>query len=76
MNVNCPLRSGSVRAIDQRDANGNIVRNAAGPPVVAAPLASLAGTQLAYVERAAKASRSYGDLYGQASMRHFISGRI
>lgn len=50
-------------AIYQRDAAGNIVRNAAGAPVVVAPLASLAGTQLAYKERGSSTERSYGDLY-------------
>lgn len=50
-------------AIYQRDAAGNIVRNAAGAPVVIAPLATLAGTQLAYQERGARTERSYGDLY-------------
>lgn len=49
--------------IYQRDSNGNIVRNAAGQPVVIAPLATLAGTKLAYVERGAKTNKSYGDIY-------------
>jgi TonB-dependent receptor len=50
-------------AIYQRDAAGNVVRNAAGQPVVIAPLATLAGTQLAYTDRGARTERSYGDLY-------------
>lgn len=50
-------------AIYQRDAAGNIVRNAAGQAVVIAPLATLAGTQLAYLDRGARTERSYGDLY-------------
>ncbi|MBL9200568.1 MAG: TonB-dependent receptor [Opitutaceae bacterium] len=50
-------------AIYQRDAAGNIVRNAAGQPVAIAALASLAGTQLAYRERGATTERSYGNLY-------------
>ncbi|MES2692556.1 MAG: TonB-dependent receptor, partial [Verrucomicrobiota bacterium] len=50
-------------AIYQRDAAGNIVRNAAGAPIVIAPLATLAGTQLAYKERGISTERSYGDLY-------------
>lgn len=50
-------------AIYQRDAAGNIVRNAAGQPVAIAALATLAGTQLAYRDRGARTERSYGDLY-------------
>ena len=40
----------------QRDAAGNIMRNAAGAPVIAAPVATLAGTRLAYIDRGARAS--------------------
>ena len=50
-------------AIYQRDVAGNVVRNAAGQPQVIAPLASLAGTKLAYSERGLRTLRSYGDLY-------------
>lgn len=50
-------------AIYQRDAAGNIVRNAAGQPVVIVALATLAGTQLAYRERGSSTERSYGNLY-------------
>ncbi|MBM3851818.1 MAG: hypothetical protein FJ399_01540 [Verrucomicrobia bacterium] len=50
-------------AIYRRDAAGNIVRNAAGQAEVIAPLATLAGTQLAYTERGARTERSYGNLY-------------
>ena len=45
-------------AIYQRDVNGNIVRNN-GNPVVIAPLATLAGSRLAYVERGAGTKVSY-----------------
>ncbi len=38
----------------QRDAAGNIVRNAAGQPVSLVNVATLAGTKLAYIERGAK----------------------
>ncbi len=50
-------------AIYQRDAAGNLVRNAAGQPVALAPLATLAGTQLAYRERGARTERAYGAAY-------------
>ncbi|MCX6951248.1 MAG: TonB-dependent receptor [Verrucomicrobia bacterium] len=51
----------------QRDAAGNIVRNAAGAPVIAAPVATLAGTRLAYIERGARIDRSYGGYYPSLS---------
>ncbi len=46
-------------AIYQRDANGEIVRNSAGQPVVIAPLNSLLGSQLAYVERGSSTQSDY-----------------
>ncbi len=49
--------------IYQRNAAGLIVRDGAGRPVVVAPLATLAGTQLAYVERGAKTKKAYGDFF-------------
>jgi len=49
--------------IYQRDSSGAIVRTTAGQPVVIAPLATLAGTKLAYKERATKVNKSYGDFY-------------
>ena len=49
--------------IYQRDAAGNIVRDAAGKPVVIAPLSSLAGSQLAYRERGSHTKKAYGNFY-------------
>src|SRR5262249_58951304 len=46
--------------IYQRNATGQIIRNGAGQPQAIAALSSLAGTQLAYVYRGAKAERIYG----------------
>ncbi len=42
-----------------RNAAGQIERNSAGQPIVIAPLASLAGTQLAYIERGAHVKQTY-----------------
>jgi len=42
----------------QRDASGKILRDSAGRPVVAAAVATLAGTKLAYIERGAHANTS------------------
>lgn len=64
-------------AIYQRDAVGNIVRNASGQPITIAPLASLAGTQLAYIERGSSTERSYGDLYPSINASyHFLPNLI
>jgi len=49
--------------IYQRNAAGQIVRDAGGRPVVTAALASLAGSRLAYVERGAQARKSYDDFF-------------
>ena len=49
--------------IYQRNAAGQIVRDAAGRPVVAAALATLAGTKLAYVERGSHAQKEYDDFF-------------
>ena len=49
--------------IYQRNAAGQIVRDAAGRPVVAAPLATLAGTKLAYVERGSSTKQAYDDFF-------------
>ena len=49
--------------IYQRNANGQIVRDAAGKPVVVAALATLAGTKLAYIERGAQAKKSYDGFF-------------
>jgi TonB-dependent receptor len=45
--------------IYQRNANGQIVRDAAGRPVVIAALNTLAGTKLAYIERGAHTKNNY-----------------
>lgn len=66
--------------IYQRDAAGNIVRNAAGQPVQIAALATLAGTKLAYLDRGARTEKSYGDLFPSANasfnFRPDLIGRI
>jgi iron complex outermembrane recepter protein len=49
--------------IYQRNAAGQIVRDAAGRPVVTAALATLAGTKLAYVERGSQAKKEYDDFF-------------
>lgn len=49
--------------IYQRNASGQIVRDSAGRPVAIAPLASLAGTKLAYVERGSKAQKTYDGFF-------------
>lgn len=66
--------------IYQRNTAGNIIRNAAGQPVVIAPLASLAGTQLAYVERGAHTKKSYGEFFPSVNasfnIRPSLIGRV
>ncbi len=47
----------------QRDAAGNVVRTSAGAPIIAFPVATLAGTKLAYVERGSRVDRHYGGYY-------------
>ncbi|MBI5691777.1 MAG: TonB-dependent receptor [Verrucomicrobia bacterium] len=49
--------------IYQRNAAGQIVRDAAGRPVVVAALNTLAGTKLAYLERASHTEKSYGNFF-------------
>jgi TonB-dependent receptor len=49
--------------IYQRNASGQVVRDAAGRPVVAAALATLAGTKLAYIERGSHAKKEYDDFF-------------
>lgn len=49
--------------IYQRNASGQIVRNAAGAPVAIAPFATLAGSRLAYLERGTSTSQSYDDFF-------------
>lgn len=66
--------------IYQRNASGQIVRNAAGQPVTIATLASLAGTQLAYIERGAHTKEHYGDFFPSANasftFRPNLIGRV
>lgn len=47
----------------QRNAAGQIVRDAAGRPVTVAAVASLAGSRLAYVERASSTRQARADLF-------------
>jgi len=47
----------------QRDANGRIVLDGNGRPVVLAALSTLAGTRLAYRERGARAEKTYDDFF-------------
>ena len=49
--------------IYQRNTAGQIVRDAAGRPVVTAALATLAGTKLAYIERGSRAKKDYDDYF-------------
>jgi TonB-dependent receptor len=56
----------------QRDAAGNIVRNAAGVPQVAFPVATLAGTKLAYLERAAHVKTSGDGFFPSLSATYLI----
>ena len=49
--------------IYQRNAAGQIVRDAAGRPLTVAPLTSLAGSRLAYVERASFTDKKYDDFF-------------
>ncbi len=49
--------------IYQRNAAGQIVRDAQGRPVAIAPFATLAGSRLAYIERATSTSQSYDDFF-------------
>lgn len=49
--------------IYQRNAAGQIVRDAQGRPLTVAALASLAGSRLAYVERASFTNKTYDDFF-------------
>jgi len=71
---NGPLINPSL--IYQRNSAGQIMRNAAGQPVAIATLASLAGTQLAYVYRGAKADRTYGDLFPSLNTTYNIAQNL
>ncbi len=53
--------------IYQRNAAGQIQRDTAGRPIVIAPLASLAGTRLAYIERGAHVDKSYDGYFPSIS---------
>jgi len=58
--------------IYQRDAQGRIVRDAQNRPVVIAPLATLAGTRLAYVERAANVEQTYDGYFPSLNFSYTI----
>lgn len=58
--------------IYQRDASGRIVRDAQNRPVVIAPLNSLAGSQLAYVERGGHTEKSYDGFFPSVSASWLI----
>lgn len=49
--------------IYQRDAAGNILRNAAGQALLVAPVDSMTGVQLIYARRAARTDQAYDDLF-------------
>lgn len=53
--------------IYRRNAAGQIERDAAGRPIVIAPLASLAGTRLAYIERGSHVDKSYDGYFPSLS---------
>jgi TonB-dependent receptor len=59
-------------AIYQRDASGNIVRNSSGQPVVIAPLNTVAGSQLAYVERGSGTKTSYDGYFPSLNASYMI----
>jgi TonB-dependent receptor len=63
-------------AIYQRNANGQIVRDSAGRPLVVAPLATLAGTRLAYVERGARAKKSYDDFFPSINATYKVRSNL
>lgn len=56
----------------QRDAAGNVVRNAAGAPIIAFPVATLAGTKLAYIERGSRIDRTYDGYYPSISATYNV----
>jgi iron complex outermembrane receptor protein len=66
--------------IYQRNAAGQIVRDAAGRPVPIATLASLAGSRLAYIERETNTNKSYDDFFpsvnGSFKIRPNLIGRL
>jgi TonB-dependent receptor len=58
--------------IYQRDANGQIVLNSFGKPIAIAPLSSLAGTKLAYIERGAHTTKTYGEFFPSVNLSYNI----
>jgi iron complex outermembrane receptor protein len=56
----------------QRDASGNVVRDAMGKPVIAAQVTTLAGSKLAYIERGAHVERSYDGFFPSLSANYNI----
>lgn len=63
-------------AIYQRDANGEIVRNQAGQPVVIAPLNSLAGSKLAYIERGSSTKSDYDGYFPSLNTSFIIRSNL
>lgn len=59
-------------AIYRRNAAGQIERDAQGRPIVAAPLATLAGSQLAYKERQAVVDKSYDGYFPSLTASYMI----
>ncbi len=58
--------------IYQRDTQGRIVRDAQNRPVVRAALNTLAGSQLAYIERAANVDRTYDGFFPSVSASYQV----
>jgi iron complex outermembrane recepter protein len=58
--------------IYQRTATGEIVRNSAGQPIVIAPFSSLAGTQLAYIERGLHTKNTYDGYFPSLNGAYLI----
>lgn len=64
-----------VRATYQQDANGNLLRNAAGQPIKV-PGDALTLARLQYVERGARSARSYGDWYPSVNASYTITENL
>ncbi len=64
-----------VRATLRQDANGNLIRDAAGRPIPVTTDA-LASAKLRYTERGAKAERSYDGYYPSLNATYYISDAL
>ncbi len=62
--------------IYQRNAAGQIVRDAAGRPVVVSPLATLAGSQLAYIQRGTTTENSYDHFFPSVNGSYKIRANL